>query len=55
MLSKNKKTKLIIKHVMIVGTLENKEFVGNHNKQAMKIIYQQSQAHNNLYHQFQTH
>ena len=46
----NEKAKLIIKHVMIVGMLENKEFVGNHNQQIMKIIFQQSQAHNNLNH-----
>ena len=55
MLSIMKKTKLIIKHVIIVGTLGNKEFVGNHSKQIMKILYRQSQAHNNLNHQFQTH
>ena len=52
-----KKPKRVIKHATIVGMLENKEFVGNHSKQIMKIIYQQSQsqAHNNLNHQFQTH
>ena len=49
------KPKLIIKHIIIVGMLENKESVGNHNKQIMMIIYQQSQAHNNLDHKFQTH
>ena len=48
----NEKTELIIKRVIIVGMLGNKEFVGSHSKQIMKIIDQQSQAHNNLNHQF---
>ena len=50
----------IITHVMVVDVLENKEFVGKHNNhhnqhQIMKIIYQRSQAHNNLDHQVETH
>ena len=52
--SNMKEPKLSIKHLILADMLET-DFAGNHNKQIMKIIYQQSQAHNNLSHKFQTH
>ena len=38
--SKMKNAKLRIKHVMVVGMLENKELVGNHNQQIMKKVHE---------------
>ena len=53
----NEKPKPIMKHVMFVGMLESKEFVGNHTHQqkSMRTIFQLSQAHNILNLQFQIH